>query len=121
MSEEQKCACCESRLMFQWSDTHGVGACCTCGLPYTIYHYEGEGDQRKRVDKPAEPAITVEGIEIAKRYWGETKRRVYPAAYDMGIGRNGRSYSGATEGDCEAFGAWYKANVPPRHAVSEEG
>ena len=86
-----------------------MGVCCRCGLPYTVYHYEND----KSVNKPPEVALTPEGVEIAKRYWAETQRRVYPACYDMGIlhGR-GSSYSGATEGDCAAFSAWYKENVP---------
>ncbi len=82
---DQLCDCCGESLSFQWSDTHGVGVCCRCGLPYTIYHYEGPEGETKRVDKPPAVALTAEGVEIAKRYWGETKRRVYPAVYDIGI------------------------------------
>lgn len=106
MNYEQRCGCCGGRLVFQWSDTHGVGVCFDCGLPYRIYHYEGE----KRVEKPPEIALTAEGFEIAKRYWTEKKRRVFPGTFDMGIlpGRRA-SYSGATEDDCRAFGEWYKA------------
>lgn len=105
-----KCQCCDESLRFQWSDTHGVGVCVTCGLPYRLYHYEGEGEDRRRVDKAPEVAVTADGINIAKRYWGEEKRRVFPAAYDMGLGRTGRSYSGATEDDCDAFAAWWGAH-----------
>jgi hypothetical protein len=106
MSERQKCECCGSDLTFQWSDTHGVGVCCHCGLPYTLYHYEND----RRVEKAPSIALSDEGLQIAKRYWAEHKRRVFPACYDMGIGRRGVSYSGATPGDCEAFGEWYEAN-----------
>lgn len=105
MSNEQKCECCGDRLTFQWSDTHGVGACVQCGLPYTIYHYEDD----KRVEKPPSVAVTPRGVEIAKEYWGETKRRVFPAVYDMGVGRNGYSYSGASAEDCRLFNEWYAA------------
>jgi hypothetical protein len=112
MSEQQKCDCCESALFFQWCDTHGIGVCTTCGLPYTIYHYEGEGEARTRVDKAPEMALTVEGLAIAKRYWTERKRRVFPAAYDMGIlSRRDRSYSGATHDDIREFEDWYEQNV----------
>lgn len=106
MADRAKCVCCDNDLTFQWSDTHGVGVCITCGMPHTIYHYEDD----KRVDKPPTPGLSAVGIEIAKRYWREERARVFPAAYDMGIGRNDRSYSGATREDCEKFGAWYKAH-----------
>lgn len=112
MTERQKCDCCGSELCFQWSDTHGVGVCTTCGLPYTIFHYEND----KRVDKPPATAMTDEGVEIAKRYWNEKQRRVFPAYFDMGIGRNGVSYSGATPGDCTAFRDWYQQHYPRTEA-----
>lgn len=105
---EQKCECCDSRLVFQWSDTHGVGVCTTCGLPYTLFHYE----DNKRVEKAPEMSLTAEGLAIAKRYWSEEKRRVFPAYFDMGIGRNGVSYSGATQSDCRAFNDWYQKHYP---------
>jgi hypothetical protein len=115
MSERQKCDCCESDLSFQWSDTHGVGVCFNCGLPYTIYHYEND----QRVDKPPVVALSDEGLQIAKRYWSEKKRRVFPAAYDMGfLGGRGTSYSGATRSDCAAFGEWYEANYPKQEQAS---
>lgn len=112
MSDRQKCDCCESVLSFQWSDTHGVGVCITCGLPYTVLHYE----DNKRVEKPPEMSLTSEGLQIAKRYWGEKQRRVFPAYFDMGIGRNGRSYSGASESDCRAFSDWYQEHYPREEA-----
>jgi len=116
MSDEVKCECCGERLVFQWSDTHGVGVCTRCGLPYTIYHYEGEGADSRRVDKPPSPALTAEGITVAKRYWTEKQRRVYPACYDMGLGRNGYSYSGASAEDCNLFNTWYRTEYPPAEA-----
>lgn len=106
MADRMKCECCDYELHVQWSDTHGIGACLTCGLPYRILHYEDD----KRVDKPPSVALSPVGVEIAKRYWREEHRRVFPAAYDMGVGRSGRSYSGASAEDCEKFGAWYKAH-----------
>lgn len=102
-----KCDCCESELRVAWCDTHGVGACTTCGLPYTIYHYEEVGGERKSVDKPPSVAVKTEWLPLARQYWNETKRRVFPATFDMGIlrGRE-RSYSGATEDDIEKFNSW---------------
>ena len=110
MSERQKCECCETELMVQWSDTHGVGACTTCGMPYTIYHYEEVDGKKTSVDKPPSIAIVPEWVEIGKRYWQETRGRVFPASFDMGIGRSGRSYSGATLEDCKKFDAWCEAH-----------
>ena len=106
-----KCVVCDSDLSFQWSDTHGVGVCWRCGMPYTVYHYEGEGDERKRVDKPPAPAIFEEWIPVGRRYWEETKRRVFPASFDMGfLSRRETSYSGATPGDVRAFDDWLEAH-----------
>jgi hypothetical protein len=111
------CECCNEPLRFRWSDTHGIGVCSNCGMPYTIYHYEGNV---RLTDKPPEIAIQPEGVALAKRYWAETHRRVFPAAFDMGIGRGGRSYSGATAEDCEAFAAWMKVNDPAQAEASPE-
>lgn len=98
------CTVCETRLGFQWSDTHGVGVCLACGMPYRIFHYEGE----ERVEKPPEPALNDEGVTLARRYWAAKRRRVFPGCYDMGIsGRRGTSYSGATQQDIEEFEDWY--------------
>lgn len=103
-----KCACCDNELSFQWCDHHGIGACTTCGLPHVIYHYD---DDQKRVDKPPEPAITPEGIALARRYWGETRGRVFPGAYDMGfLGGRGETYSGATRSDMTNWKEWCTAN-----------
>ncbi len=113
MSERQKCDCCESELTFQWSDTHGVGVCISCGLPYRVYHYD---ENNNRVEKAPEMCLTSEGLQIAKRYWTEKQRRVFPAYFDMGIGRNGRSYSGASHSDCTAFSSWYEATYPQPEA-----
>jgi len=121
MTDRPKCECCDTELCVQWCDTHGVGACTTCGMPYTIYHYEEIDGKRERVTKPPAIALSPIGLEIAKRYWTEQHGRVFPACYDMGIGRSGRSYSGATPEECEKFGAWYKeheAEFPREEAAA---
>lgn len=101
------CEICGERLTFQWSDTHGVAVCINCGLPYTIYHYEGEGESRKRVKRPPLVAIKPEWVEIGRKYWAETHRRVFPASYDMGFLRGREcSYSGASLDDCRHFDDW---------------
>ncbi len=113
-SDRMKCECCEQNLSFRWSDTHGVGVCIACGMPYTIIHYD---ENKNRVDKSPEVALSAEGVDIAKRYWAETHRRVYPACYDMGFLGGRDSYSGATRGDVDAFNEWYGRNVPARESA----
>ncbi len=101
------CAVCANKLSFQWCDQHGVGACINCGLPYTIYHYEKVDGKDTRVDRPPSIAVKESWIPLAKKYWDENKRRVFPAAYDMGfLGGRETSYSGATREDCELFDCW---------------
>ena len=116
------CEICGEQLRFTWSDTHGVGVCINCGLPYTIFHYEGEGPHRKRVDKPPSVAIKPEWVEIGRKYWTETHRRVFPASFDMGFlsGRD-RTYSGASHDDCNKFNTWLDKHedILPRRAESE--
>lgn len=109
------CELCEKDFSFRWTDSHGVGVCTSCGTPYTIYHYEDD----KRVEKPPEIALKPSGVELAKRYWLEHKRRVFPGAFDMGIlrSRGDRTYSGATDDDMRAWDDWYAANVPQAKAV----
>lgn len=117
-----KCVICDTeKTGFQWSDTHGVGVCYQCGMPYTLYHYEGEGDDSKRVDKEPTPAIREDWIPVGRRYWEETHRRVFPASYDMGFlsGRD-RSYSGATQDDCRSFNEWldaHQSELPQKQAA----
>lgn len=121
---ETTCAVCEKRLLFRWSDTHGVGVCDTCGLPYTIYHYENDA----RVEKPPSIAVKEAWLPLAREYWTETNRRVFPGAFDMGIfrSRGSRTYSGATDDDMRDFDDWLKARqdrwpVEPPQAVDAVG
>jgi hypothetical protein len=74
----------------------GVAACGSCGLPYRLYHYEGEGDDQKRVEKPPSIAVKESWLPLARRYWIETHQRTFPAAFDFMSGRGGRTYSGAS-------------------------
>jgi hypothetical protein len=99
------CAVCDGSLAFHWTDTHGVGVCSHCGALYTVLHCEG----KERVNKPAECALSPEGVALAKR-WAEHKRMVYPGACDMGfLGGRNYTYSGATRDDIRAFEEWYVA------------
>ena len=108
-----KCVVCDDELAFRWTDTHGVGVCCNCGMPYTIYHYD---ENKNSVDKPPEPAITEEGVELAKAYWEEKGWMVFPMAYDLGPTRGGeQSYSGATLYDLEKWNNWITDETPQNH------
>jgi hypothetical protein len=114
------CTVCTDALRFQWTDTHGVGVCISCGTPYTIYHYEND----QRVDQDPEIALSDYGVEIAKKYWADKQRRVFPGSYDMGFfgraGRNGRTYSGATVDDVDEFNEWYEAHYPKSKPCDSE-
>ncbi len=104
---EMLCLVCEQPFFFHWSDTHGVGVCGTCGLPYVLYHYEND----VRVDKPPVVAVKESWLPLAREYWQETHQRVFPGSHDMGIfrSRGGRTYSGATEDEMREFDAWLEA------------
>lgn len=109
MTERQKCLGCDNPITFRWTDTHGVAVCCDCGLPYVLYHYEGKGDERKRVEKAPECPIFPEWIEVGRRYHKETKKLMFPSEFSF-IGRGGRSYCGATEGDVLDWRSWIDAH-----------
>jgi hypothetical protein len=107
MSETmQKCAVCDNGLCFKWADTHGVGVCYECALPYVIYHYDAD---KKRVDKPPEVAVKEEWLPAARAYYAETKRKVFPGSYSF-MSHGGRTYCGATEDDIRAFDNWIGAH-----------
>ena len=114
--QRQRCAICDAELSFRWTDTHGVGACSACAAPYTVYHYESN----VRMNKPPELALSESGVALAKRYWSERKRKVFPGAYDFtGVSsrRGNATYSGATEGDMNAFNRWMRSQ--PEHIEAQ--
>ena len=114
-----ECQICGKELSFQWSDTHGVGVCISCGLPYTIFHYD---EHKVFVEKPPDVAIKAEWIEVGKRYWQETKRRVFPGSYDWGFfGHRDRTYSGATEDDYRSWNEWLEKHEAELPKDEEEG
>lgn len=101
---EQSCAVCGEQFAFRWTDTHGIAACSSCGCPYRLYHYD---ERNQRVARPPTLAVKESWLPLAREYWRTQKRRVFPAAYDMGfLGGRGQTYSGATQDDCEAFDAF---------------
>lgn len=102
------CAVCDGSPYWRWTDTHGVAVCRTCGLPFRLYHYEND----VRVEKPPSIAVKESWVPLAREYWAETKRRVFPGAFDMGIfrSRGGLSYSGATLDEMREFEEWLSAH-----------
>ncbi len=60
------------------------------------------------MEKPPTIAVKDAWLPLAREYWNETHRRVFPGAYDVGIfrSRGGRTYSGATEDEMREFDEW---------------
>lgn len=115
-SEKPICLVCGQVFGFKWSDTHGIGVCTVCCMPYRIIHYEETKDengilQKAKVVRPPMVTLTAKGLEIAKAYWESTKRRVFPGYYDM----PGSYYSGHSEQDMVDFEAWYVAQGHSNH------
>jgi len=108
MSQDQKCVTCEQPLVFRWADLHGVGCCTTCGTPYTILHYQKNAlGEEVRVEKPPEPHLNDEGLEIAKAYWTEYRDWVFPGYCDLGFVGD-KTYSGVTREQQRKFYGWLK-------------
>ena len=94
----------------------------TCGMPYTIYHYEKQAGKEVRVDKPPSPAIVEWAIPGAIDFWGKKKSRVFPGQFDMGF-LHGRSstFSGATEEDMAKFNPWFNEWATKHAPKAAEG
>jgi hypothetical protein len=79
----------------------------TCGAPYRILHYEGEGDARRRVQLPPTCSFSAEELPFFRRCWAETKSRLsavglclsFPGGYDV-----------ASREDIQAVCAWWARN-----------
>lgn len=100
------CIVCGKAPYFAWTDTHGVAACSVCGMPYRLFFYDKDGNRIE--GREPEPAMDETGIEIAKRYWSEERRRVYPGVFDLGFySGEETTYSGATHDDVREFNRWY--------------
>lgn len=100
-----KCEVCEKENpSFAWTDTHGIAQCLQCGTPYVLYHYEGEGGERRRIEKEPEIAIHAQWVPLLREYWGQM-HRIIPGGHSFLGGRDL-----ATEADVEAFSDWICAN-----------
>jgi len=96
------CQICDTPLVCRWTDTHGVGACLSCGVPYRLLHYEND----KRVEKPAQLLLKEKWVPSIRRYWQEVGRNVAPGAFNF----PGSNYEVATQEDATAFDGWVEAH-----------
>jgi len=111
------CLLCENELQSRWTDTHGIGNCVNCGLPYRFYHYENDVP----VNKPPSLALNETGLVIAKAYWEKHKPHwVFPACFDITSPHDGYFYCGAKEEDVIKFNNWYKNNKKKFSALKQE-
>jgi len=99
------CEVCGNPFSFSWTDTHGIGQCSSCGVPYKIYHYEGEEGKKHRVEKPPELVVKPEYIPVLRAYWNEMKRHIpgghsFPGGYEL-----------ATPEDHKIFSEWMRQNA----------
>jgi len=115
IKENMKCDCCNEDIRFRWTDTHGVAVCTNCGFPYRIYHYEDD----KRIEKPPEPTLLPEAIELAKEYWEENHDRVFPAIHSFSF-KDGDSYCGANRFQADRFYSWLDDHETTEKAPSED-
>lgn len=112
----ENCEICRSPWAVHWCDHHGIAACNTCGAPYRLYHYEGKGSDRKRVDKPAELLVKPEWREWTRALWKEKGTNVAPGFFCF----QGSSYDWSKPGDHEALEAWEKAHPDPKEFSQEK-
>lgn len=104
-----KCLVCDTEQPgFAWTDRHGIAQCSKCGAPYRLFHYEGEGDARKRVEKP--PSCLADDVDVAtmRLCWAETRARF--SAVGFGLSFSHGSYDVATESEYEQVAKWYEAH-----------
>lgn len=100
--DRQNCDVCGDPLVCSWTDYHGEAECCTCGTPYMVIRYD---ENNKRIEGPAQCALSELGLKEVKDYWGDTRCKVPGGTF---IGR----YQGvATQSDIEAWTKWKSARI----------
>jgi hypothetical protein len=97
------CVICENEAIYRWTDTHGIGACITCGAPYRLFHYD---ENNERVDKPVECLVLEDWRELVKRYWDEMRMNVAPGHFNI----PGSSYEVATQEEVANLDEWMERN-----------
>jgi hypothetical protein len=91
--------------IWSWTDTHGIAQCMTCGTPYRLYHYEGNADDIKRVEKPPTLCVDQKYIPVLQEYWKQIKRTIpghhsFPGGQEL-----------ANDEDIEIFNKWMTKNA----------
>jgi len=105
----EKCLICDEPYRVAWLDLHGIAGCITCGAPYQVFFYEGDGADAKRVEKPVELRIMPECVEWTRSYWKANRRHVCPGAFVLQGSRSDR----ADREDYEAFRTWLETHPVP--------
>ena len=114
--ENAECVVCGSQSLYRWTDTHGIGACLTCGCPYRLFHYEKDGEGKdRRVERQPECCILPDWLDLARRYWEEEHRNCDPGAYNF----SGSSYEVATQEDVDTYQEWMEAHRDEFPATQE--
>jgi hypothetical protein len=103
MSDLKPCVICDSPFRVTWMDFHGYAQCTTCGAPYQILFYEGEGSSRSRIEKAPEFALKETAIPLLRDCWKETHAKL--SAVDMRFSFPG-GYDVASREDREIVGTW---------------
>ncbi len=102
-SPDVECVVCGNGLRTRWTDTHGIGACVTCGCVYSLF--EGKGSEKKIAEVP-KTTIRDEWLPIIKRYWSEVGKNVSPGTYNF----PGSSYEVASNDDFDSYYTWMEAH-----------
>lgn len=112
MSDYQCPVCDKVNPAFQWTDTHGIAQCYTCGTPTRIYHYEDDN----RVEKPPVAVVRDEWIPLLRRYREDTGC-IIPGGHSF---TDNPQYERARSSDVRAFNQWCKAHKHELPARQEE-
>ena len=99
------CLVCDRPISLAWTDSHGVAQCLICGAPYRIFHYEGEGNDRHRVEREPKLLLNEESLPNHRQCCTETKAKMSAVGLQL-------SFPGgcdvASREDMAAITAWWK-------------
>lgn len=101
-----KCLICDTENpAWSWTDTHGIAQCLKCGTPYRILHYEGEGEETKRIEKEPSICVKEEYISMCRKFHSEIGRMI-PSGHSFGY--SDLTQELASRQDAEAFNSFMK-------------
>jgi hypothetical protein len=101
---EHTCQICDRvNPIMRWTDHHGIAACCKCGAPYRVFHYD---ENKQRIDKEPQLMLKPAWIDTIKKYFDETGRNCAPGAFNF----PGSSYEVATQGDFDSIDNWMEVH-----------